>query len=252
MSENTKWYADGDYWMTNRGFIWPEKRLSNSARDASAIAELLEMKKGQSVLDLACGFGRHALEFMKLGLRVTGVDLNPDLLQEAGEAAKSVKGSARFVCMDMREYNAEEEFDYIVNLYNSFGYFEDQSEDDLVLRNCRESLVPGGSILISTTGREFIEKHMPGGTSRYWHGDNGTYRLEESNFESETGWLTTEWILIENGEERSYKYGRRIYSEGELVKHLEKAGFTNVKTYGGVGGKPYSSESHRLVAAGKK
>lgn len=165
MSDKANWFADRDYWMTNRRFIWPEKRIACSAKDASAIVELMGMKKGQSVLDLACGFGRHALEFMKLGLTVTGVDLNPELIQEAGEAAKNVKESARFVCIDMREYKAEEEFDYIVNLYNSFGYFEDQSDDDLVLRNCLESLVPGGSLLISTTGREFIEKHMPGGSA---------------------------------------------------------------------------------------
>ena len=83
------WYRNREYWSENRRFIWSDRLIGASVEAAARIVSLLALEPGASVLDLACGFGRHSLELAAKGCRVTGVDLNPDLI---GEAVARLKG----------------------------------------------------------------------------------------------------------------------------------------------------------------
>ncbi len=57
----SSWFVDTDYWAANRSFIWSKKRIEMSAKAATDVSKLLNIKPGASVLDLACGFGRYSL-----------------------------------------------------------------------------------------------------------------------------------------------------------------------------------------------
>jgi len=59
---SNEWFADNSYWETNRSFIWSDRRIAMSETAVDHIAKLLGMSEGESVLDLACGFGRHSFE----------------------------------------------------------------------------------------------------------------------------------------------------------------------------------------------
>ena len=130
------WFIDKDYWKANRSFIWNKKSIEKSATYAADISKLLEIKPGESILDLACGFGRYSLPLAKLGYSVTGVDLNESFIQEASEKANEMNLNAQFDCVDMREYIKLAGFDNIIIMYNSFGYFQDTEDDKKVIQNC--------------------------------------------------------------------------------------------------------------------
>lgn len=95
------------------------------------------------VLDLACGVGRHAIAFAKLGFRVTAVDLSAFHLAKAKERAAATDASIEFIQSDMRAFIRPNAFDLVVSLFSSFGYFEDPQDDLQVLRNMHQSLKPG-------------------------------------------------------------------------------------------------------------
>ncbi len=250
---NPEWFDDTEYWSVNRHFIWSRKRIESSERAAGLVAELLSMKEGESVLDLACGFGRYTLALSKLGFSATGVDLNPDFTREARDRAAESELDARFLCMDMRDFIEPVSFDHVLLMYNSFGYFQDQSDDVKVLRNCLESLKPGGNLLIHTATRELMRAHSSSGHSRYWYeDDDGTLRLEESSVNDDWTWNTTRWILVGERERREFSYGMRIYSSKDLIRLLSASGFTNVTEFGGVDGRPYDSEKNHLVLLARK
>jgi len=247
------WFSNPDYWEANRSFIWSEKRLEMSEAAAANIAKLLEMSPGDSILDLACGFGRHSLALAKLGYSVTGIDLNSGFIREASEKSLEMKLDARFICADMRDYIEPDAFGNIIIMYNSFGYFQDPLDDRKVIRNCFQSLKPGGRLLLQDVTREYIVAFRSSGQSRYWHEEiDGTIRLEEATSNDDCTWSTTRWILIRGSERKEYSYGMRIYSSSEYCDLLTSAGFVNPETYGGISGQPFHKEKDNLVLLARK
>lgn len=247
-----EWFADESYWEANRSFIWSDRRICMSGFAVSNIVKLLGMREGESVLDLACGFGRYSLEFDKLGFSVTGVDLNPHFIEEANIKARDINSNVQFIRADMREFRKPESYNYVVMLYNSFGYFKEQDDDERVIRNCFESLLPGGKTLISVMGREIIKRNMKSRKSRYWWEKDGMFRLQEYIVNEDWNWVTTKWILLEGNNRRSFEYGVRIYNEAELVQLLTDAGFYDIQIFGSLKGTPYDEEAHHMVTVAHK
>ena len=247
-----EWFADESYWEMNRSFIWSDRRIEMSGTAVTRIMDLLGMKSGESVLDLACGFGRHSLLFAEHGLDVTGVDLNSAFIEEAKSKAIAARQNIRFVRADMREFKEPNSYGYIVLLYNSFGYFTDQEDDERVLRNSFESLLPGGKMLISVMGREINERLMSSKKDRTWWGEEGNYRLHECVMNEDRSWATIRMIILKGSDQQIFEYGVRLYSEPELVKSLTDAGFEDIQTYGSLSGSRYDDEASGLHAVAAK
>ena len=242
------WFIDKDYWKANRLFIWNKKSIEKSAICASDISKLLEIKPGESILDLACGFGRYSIPLAKLGYSVTGVDLNESFIQEASEKANEMNLNAQFDCADMREYIKPAGFDNIIIMYNSFGYFQDPEDDRKVIQNCYQSLKPGGKLILHSVTRELILENNRSKLSRYWFEENdGTIRLQESMNNDDFTWSTIRWILIKGTERQEYTYGMRVYSTSEYIDLFISAGFVNPKTFGGISGRSYDKAKDHLV-----
>ena len=104
----------------------------------------LKMKQSNQILDLPCGKGRHAIYLNKKGFDVTGADLSENSIREA---AVSSNEHLRFIVHDMREPLPVGPFDYILNLFTSFGYF-DEEENQRVLCNLKRGLKPEGKLVI--------------------------------------------------------------------------------------------------------
>ena len=86
----------------------------------------LQLKKGSRIIDIACGKGRHATYFHKKGMYVVGVDLSANSIAKAKENEKE---NLQFAVHDMREIFKKNYFDIATNLFTSFGYF-DNNEDE--------------------------------------------------------------------------------------------------------------------------
>ncbi len=252
LTNSVEWFADRVYWEANRSFIWSDRRIEMSGTAVSNIVKLLGMKAGESVLDLACGFGRHSLVFAEHGFDVTAVDLNPDFIEEADANTSKAGKTVRFICADMREFREPESYNNVVLLYNSFGYFKERRDDERVIRNCFDSLLPGGKILISVMGREIVRRNMNSREQRDWWEKDGVVRLEEYTVEEDWSWATIRWTLLEGNDRQTFEYGLRLYSEEEMIHLLSDAGFVNIQIYGSMKGTPYDEKAHHLVATACK
>lgn len=105
------------------------------------IIALLQIPPNSKVLDLACGRGRHAIHLNKSGLDVIGLDLSEKSIAHANVMSND---KLHFYVHDMRNIFRNHYFDYIFNLFTSFGYFEHDSDDVRVLQNVSNSLKSGG------------------------------------------------------------------------------------------------------------
>ncbi len=108
---------------------------------------------GSKFLDLACGKGRHSVYINKKGFDVTGVDLSAESIKIA---KKEHVDNLHFYVHDMRYPFANETFDYVFNLFTSFGYFNMRAENEAVLFASYQNLKPKGYLLIDFLNAEEV------------------------------------------------------------------------------------------------
>ena len=139
MIDVTEWFADwfGDAYLE----LYPHRDVEDARRVLTLISATVHLP-GARVLDLACGQGRHAIQIDELGANVTGVDLSAVLLKKARYGTPPIRDLVR---ADMRTLPFRRQaFDVIVNLFTSFGYFQNDDEHRQVVKRAAELLVDGG------------------------------------------------------------------------------------------------------------
>ncbi len=109
------------------------------------LVQHLQIPKGSTLIDIACGKGRHATYFNSLGLDVVGVDLSPNSI---ANATKNTNATLQFSVHDMREVYQENSFDLVTNLFTSFGYFEDNTDEQKAINAMATNLKSGGFLII--------------------------------------------------------------------------------------------------------
>jgi SAM-dependent methyltransferase len=249
MRRQAPWFEDDRFWKAFEHAMFPLQRVSATPEQAGQIATLLHLKPGQKILDLCCGPGRFSLEFARRGFRVTGVDRTRHYLAKARKAARREKLHVEFVQADMRRFARTRGFDAAMNVFTSFGYFRNQSEDLRVCRNVYRSLKPSGRFLVEVLGKEGLARRYQ---ARDWFEIGDSLVLHERiPFD---GWSAMEqrWILISKGRVREYRLWLRLYSAVELRSLLKQAGFRKAEAYGGYDGSAYDSEARRLAVVGSK
>jgi len=241
------WYQDKSFWKTMAPYMFNEARWEQAVEQVDGVIELLGLQPGEKVLDLCCGPGRHATELARRGFTVTGVDLNEEYLAGLRERAPGVET----VHCDMREFVRPGAFDAAINLFSSFGYFDDFEEDRRVLRHLCESLRDGGRFLLDTKGKEVLARQFE---PRGWHDhEDGTLLLEEREIADDWRLCHARWILLKPGGERhEFRFTTRVFSAAEIAAELRAAGFSKVEAYGWYDGRRYDHEAKRLIVAAWK
>jgi len=245
----TEWFDDDRFWRELSGFIFSDARFAGAQRE---VEQLLALAKpaGRDVLDLCCGPGRCSIPLALQGYKVTGVDRTGFLLDQARDRARQAGVAIEWVQQDMRDFVRPGSYDLALNLFTSFGYFNDQQEDVAVLRNICRSLKPGGTCLIDVAGKEFLARIFQPTTSHVL--EDGSLLVERH--EIIDGWsrIRNEWILIRDTDVHRFRFHHTIYSGQELKDRMAEAGFHEIRLYGNLSGDEYGLAAERLVAAGRK
>jgi SAM-dependent methyltransferase len=204
---------------------------------------------GPRALDLCCGFGRIGLELSRRGFAVTGVDITETYLNAGRDDAAHEGLEIEFIQEDVRRFKHPDFFDLAVNLYISFGYFEDPADDLLFVRNAYESLKSGGSFIIETLGKEIAVRDF---VEAEWFERAGYTVLTEYSPADSWAGLKNRWILIKDGERIEKTFTQRLYAASELRQLLFDAGFSAVELYGNWDEAPYDQRAEVLIAVGRK
>jgi SAM-dependent methyltransferase len=212
------------------------------------IIKQLRLKKGAKVLDLCCGPGRHALLMAEKGLAVTGFDYSPDYLREAAGLAGKAKVKLRLMLGDMRRLKFREEFDAVVNLFTSFGYFEKIAEDVEVLKGVARALRPGGAFMLDVVHGDFIRRNF---RPKNWEKqENGAYLLTEAELARDG--VRNEWTVVKKGEAVRRRFFTRLYTRSLISSVLRRSGLVPLKFWGGFSGVPLTSGADRLIVLARK
>ena len=109
------------------------------------LIDYLQIPKGSKLIDIACGKGRHAKYFNKKGMDVVGVDLSQNSINAA---KKDENKNLQFSAHDMRENYQENAFDVVTNLFTSFGYFENNKDEQKAINAMANNLKKEGILII--------------------------------------------------------------------------------------------------------
>jgi len=248
-TKKQSWYDQDKFWKTFAPFLFNSERMLSAGQEVEQIVSLLKLQPGVSICDLCCGVGRHSLELSRLGYCVTGVDRTGLYIEQAKKKANEQGLNIRFVQDDMRSFCEPNAFDAVINVFTSFGYFEEVADDKQVLENVYESIKEDGKFLIDIVGKEVLARIFQ--EKRWWEED-GVIILEEAKLAQDWSSVDSRWIIIKDGRRDEFRFSLRLYSAAQLSELLKSCGFGQVEIYGDLNGSPYDQIAKRLVVVAHK
>ena len=122
----------------------------------SELMEFIKLPVKSKILDLACGKGRHSIYLNKMGYHVTGVDISTKNIKKANEHKNE---NLKFKIHDMRKPLGQK-FDLVVNLFTSFGYFDDFKDNLRTLDSIKSSLKKNGLAVIDFLNIKYLKNNL--------------------------------------------------------------------------------------------
>jgi D-alanine-D-alanine ligase len=225
-------------------------------REVDLICELLPIARGQRILDLCGGHGRHSLELCSRGFGgCTLVDYSEHLLGHARVRAAECNHAIHFVRADARSTGLPSaSFDHVLIMGNSLGYLQDPEADRQILAESHRLLQPGGWLLTDLTdGAAVLKRFNP----EAWHEIGLDIVVCRQREMLENTVYVREMVLSkQTGLIRDRTYSIRFYLSGEIVEMFERAGFTNVKVVNDFSPHRMKGDfgfmNYRMIALGQK
>lgn len=231
--QHQEWWNDffDEPWFDVQRNLWPD---DVTALEKDLIARLLGLNQSDRVLDVPCGDGRHAVLLAADGFKVTAMELKESALEEARKRAAESNVEVRWIQGDIRDLPMAETFDAAYCYWGSFGYFDDQANEDFVSA-IAEMLPAGGKFLVNTHCLESIVTHQrnphSGAPYQRWYQAGDTFVAEERQYDVTSGRVTAKFTLIRDGNVNRIQSSVRFYSCPEIRSIFERLGFKNVEFY---------------------
>ena len=207
------------------------------------------LKPNTEILDAGCGIGRHSIKLAELGFNVLGIDssyLYVDMATKA--AAEKNLQNVHFEVKDVRTIDYFEQFDGIISIWSSFGYFSD-SVNYKVLENFYLALKKEGKVIIDVENRDYILKYFVRETFKE---KDDIFILERRNFHVLTSVVSTHRYILGKNYRRDYIRHIRIYSATEMINMFSRIGLKNIEVYGNYDKEKFSENSKRIIIVGVK
>jgi len=246
---DAEWFEDETVWRDLYSFMFPETKFAAAGQEIDSVLQLAGVDAGEA-LDLCCGPGRHTIELAKRGFKVTAVDRTEFLLDKARANAAAAGVPVDFVLEDMRRFTRPQSFDLIINLFTSFGYFEDEADDLRVLQLARDNLKPGGAFVVEMVSKEWLAKSFQPTVSTKL--PNGDLLVQRHDVIDDWTRVQNEWTLVQDIHVRTIEFRHRVYSGHEFKELLRAAELPDARVYGDLDGRPYGLEVKRLVAVARR
>ena len=219
---------------------------SITSNEIELFLSILKPSLDDRILDLCCGQGRHSMELSRRDFQnIEGLDRSHYLIQKAKAQAKKEDLNVRFKEGDARKIPfANDSFDMVMILGNSFGYFETIQDDLRVLKEVFRTLKPWGKLLIQVTDGEYLKEHFQ---ARSWEWiDKKHFVCRERSFSLDKQRLISREVIthIEKGIIADQFYAERLYSQKNLTELLNAAGFSEIAFHGSIS--PHSKRNQDL------
>lgn len=242
--------------------IFIEKRVEQTKNEIYGVLKIFKqtgIEDGATILDLGCGIGRHSVELAKKGYKVMGIDLSPIYIEIARKRAfeLNLQNKIQFEIVDERELRkslSSEKFNGIINMFTSFGFYNDETNKD-ILSQCKDLVKKDGIFIMEIVNRDWIVRNFQ--EKSYIHSGD-LFLFEENKLDLENSRKKDIWRFFKKQNDESCKLEAeveidlRIYCLHELIDLFKRTGWNYLKAYGDLELNEPSINSNRLVVVAKK
>lgn len=235
------WYKD---WFGRDAYelVYRERDDAEAERAADFIERVADPQPEAEVLDVACGRGRHARALARRGYRVTGFDLSTRSVETARQRAREEGLDITFCEHDMREVFCDGCADGVVNLFSSFGYFDEEADHQRAVDAMAAALRPEGWLVQDFMNAPRVAETLVPEDTRTEDG----VTIHQQRW-IEDGRINKEITLRKNGEQKTYVESVRLLTLSDFRALYAGAGLRLAGTYGDYDGAPYAEDSPRLI-----
>ena len=236
------WYAQ---WFDRSEYetVYAARNDSEAASMIECILSTTKIEPGSSVLDVACGRGRHARAFARQGYRVTGIDLSPRAVATATRIARQDGLDITFEEGDMRVAPCKDCFDIVTNLFTSFGYFEDDADHQRAIAAMHESMKPSGWLVQDFMNVDQVLADLVPVDERR----EGSLRVSQRRWVDGPR-LNKEITLKQAGiPTQTFRESVRLLRLRDFEMMYAEVGLKIEKVFGDVHGGPFVADSPRLI-----
>ena len=205
-------------------------------QEADFLAQVLRVPTGASIVDLACGGGRHCLELAARGYRLTGVDSSPEFLAVARSAATERGLAVRWEERAMHDLPWAAAFDGAICMGNSLGGLDDAGLAAF-FRAAARTLKPASRLVVET--RFVAESLLPNLKERNWASAGDILYLAHSRYDLVQGRLHIDFTFIRDGQVEKKSAFVQVYTYKEFCRMIEEAGFHAIEGYASPAQEPY-------------
>lgn len=219
-----KYYGSQGKYLKEHKNYFSEEQLQ---KDIDFLIDVLNLKKKDKILDLACGHGRHTIELKKRGFDIDGLDFSEHLLHVATKTAKQEGLQINFYNQDIHNINLKAKYDKIFLFFSEFGLFDANK----VLKNVSIILKTNGLFLLDCDNvfrlTQYLIKHP-----------KAPYNFDFNNME------------LKERQKNSPKV--RYYIVPELKSLFQNNGLKVISIYGNYAKNNLDINSKRIILIGKK
>ncbi len=240
MAKKEEWFSE---WFCSPYYplLYQHRDEEEAERFLTWLMQYLNIDKQGKILDLACGRGRHSRFLNSLGYDVRGWDFSTESIREAKQWGND---SLIFTVHDMRTEFMEKDFSAILNLFTSFGYFDNPSDNEVVLSNVRKSLKPGGKFVLDYLNPEYLMPRLVPFEEKSIN--NIHFEIKRFIFNE---FIIKEITIIDNKTIHIFKEKVQIFTADDFQKMFSKAGLNTETCFGNYSGDIFSAtDSPRIIS----
>lgn len=238
-------------WVSGPTFTgWTGDRPTEE--EARIIINLLQAQPGDSLLDVACGYGRHALLLAgQHGVNITGIDLSPGLISTAKRLAEEQGLKIAFEVRHAKDISWINEFDRAMIAYNSFSLFSPENAP-IVLQGIHRALRPAGRLFLDLDNKSFNCRYGVSDTN--WYIWPNCLMLQEIYLHESLSVEVCRDLSFRTDAEGAEEFitFKRIYSLDEIKDLLADCGFRVDQVYGDWDLSSLEAHSPKILLIGVK
>lgn len=245
------WYED--FFQGINCELW-EKAIpvAVTKQEVDFLLSELNLQTGQHILDIPCGFGRHAIELSKRGFNVTGIDISETFIKGLTKKIFSEKLNIKAIQADILTIQLNETFSGAVCLGNSFGYFN-IDRIKLFVEKVSSSLEIGSKFIINSG--MIAESILPNflNYSKNKSYNVGNITMDVTNiYNIEDSYMVSNLLYSKEGKTEKHSFKHYVFTLEEVKRLLKSYGLKTIATYSSTSKEQYKLGDQQVYIVSKK
>lgn len=242
--DNLNWFED---WFNSPYYhvLYQNRDQTEAELFISNLLNYLKPNANQVLLDVACGQGRHAITMHRFGFKVDAFDLSENSIVKA---KKFETDQLRFFVNDIRIPLRDNQYDYVFNLFTSFGYFEDDDDNIKAIQAIAQSMKLNATFVLDFMNvtkvlNELIEEEIK-------VIDNISFKITKKVVD---GFIVKTIAFNDKGKDFSFQERVKVIDEADFIRYFKAANLKIETTFGNYNLNSFDQNtSERLILVGKK